>query len=212
LGSEDTETTAFDHGRAAHTDARALSCDDHVAATEQRRVAGETKARHDADGRDKSRQPTEGGEGHDVKAGDGGAVGVTRPAATSLCEEHGRQAEPLDQLEQAVLLAVVHLTLGAGENRVVVRENRHGGALSEEVAVDPADAGDEAVGRRAPQQPVELPPASLSGGGGPAVLVERTRVKKVLDVLACGPPAGAAPALDGLRTVLVGEERLPGKD
>ena len=53
-----------------------------------------------------------------------GRVGVAGPAAAALGEEHDRQPQPLDDVEQAVLLAVVLVALGAGQHRVVVRQHR----------------------------------------------------------------------------------------
>ena len=55
-----------------------------------------------------------------VEAGDADAVGVARPAAAALGEEHDRQPQLLGQLEQPVLLAVVLRALRAGQHRVVV--------------------------------------------------------------------------------------------
>ena len=49
------------------------------------------------------------------------------PPAAALGEEDGRQPHPLDQLEEAVLLAVAERPLGAGQDRVVVGEHRAGG-------------------------------------------------------------------------------------
>ena len=85
---------------------------------------------------------------------------VSRPATTAMSVSPGRppppsanrttgQPQPLDELEEAVLLAVVHLALGAGQDRIVVGQRRRSGTVPvEEVAVDPPDAGDQAVGRR----------------------------------------------------------------
>ena len=64
-------------------------------------------------------------EGQAVEAGHAGAVGVARPPAAALGEEHDRQPLALGQLEQPVLLAVVLQALRAGQHGVVVRHH-HG--------------------------------------------------------------------------------------
>ena len=52
---------------------------------------------------------------------DADGIGVARPAAAALGEEHDRQPQRLGELEQPVLLAVVLRALRAGEHGVVVR-------------------------------------------------------------------------------------------
>ena len=136
-------------------------------------------------------------------------VGVPRPPSPALGEEHGRQPHPLDQLEQTVLLAVPDRPLGAGEDRVVVGEHGAGASLAEEVAVDAAGAGDEAVGRGALEQLGKLAAGPLGGDRQPAVLDEAARVDEVVDVLARGAPAGGMAALDGLGARLVAGQRPP---
>ena len=56
VGRVDAEPAAFDHRRAAHADVRVRRRDDHVAAAEQRRVAGEAASRIDADARHQCRR------------------------------------------------------------------------------------------------------------------------------------------------------------
>ena len=77
---EDAEPAALDHRRPAHADVRVRRRDHHVAAAEQRGVAGEAAARVDADQRHQAAQPAEEVEGHAVEAGDAGRVGVARDA------------------------------------------------------------------------------------------------------------------------------------
>ena len=93
---------------------------------------------------DRGHQPGEPGEvleGAGVEPGDHRHVRVAGPAPAALGEEHHRQPEPLDQLEDAVLLGVVALALGPGEHRVVVGDHRAPGpVLGHQVAVDPPDA------------------------------------------------------------------------
>ena len=55
-------------------------------------------------------------EGGGVETGDARRVGVTRSASAALGEEHHGKPEPLDELEEAVLLLVVHLALGARQD------------------------------------------------------------------------------------------------
>ena len=103
-----------------------------------------------ADQRHEAAEAARMGEGRDVEAGHPGGVGVARPPAAALGEEDDREPQPLDQLEEAVLLAVVLVALGAGQHHVVVGHDRSAGAVVvEEVAVDAAEPGDQAVGRRA---------------------------------------------------------------
>ena len=200
LGGEDAEPAALDHGRATHADVGVGGGDDDVAASEQRGVAGEAASRDDADEGHLAAQRAEEREGLGVEPGHDGHVGVAGAAAAALGEEDDREAQPLDELEEAVLLAVVHLALGAGQDGVVVRE--HGAAgpfLAEEVAVDPADAGDEAVGRRVGDEVLGAAARPLGRDDEAAVLLEAARVAQVLDVLPGRPPPAGVPALGGRR-------------
>ena len=130
-------------------------------------------------------------EGLRVESGHDGHVGVARPAAAALGEQDDRQPEPLHELEEAVLLAVVHLALGAGQDGVVVRQ--HGAAI----AVDATDAGDEAVGGRVGDEVLGAAARPLGGDDEPAVLLEAPGVAQVVDVLPRRPPAGPVAALGG---------------
>ncbi len=126
-----------------------------------------------------------------------GIVGVARPSAAAFGEEHGRQPHPLDQFEEAVLLAVAEGALGAGEHRVVVGQHGAGAALvAEEVAVDARGARHQPVGRGARDQVVEVAAVALGGDGEPSVLDERVRVDEVVDVLPGGAAVRRVPALD----------------
>ena len=172
LRREHAEPAALDHRRAAHPDVRVRGGDHHVAAAEQRGVAGEAAARRDADERHQPAQRGEVWKARQSRPETPVRVGVAGPPAAALGEEHDRQAEPLGQLEHAVLLAVVLHALRAGEHRVVVG---HHDALRgwpvEAIAVDAADAGDQAVGRRALDQLVERARA----GAGRRWRARRTR-------------------------------------
>ena len=125
------------------------------------------------------------------------------PAAAALGEEDGRQAHPLDELEQAVLLAVAERALGAGEHRVVVGEDRAGGCPSNSVAV----AADHPVGRRALDEVLRSRRARCAAIASAAVLDEAARVDEVRDVLARGAAAALVAALDRVRPRLVAGER-----
>ena len=139
LGPEHAEAAALDHRRAAHADVRVRGRDDDVAAAEQRGVAGEAAPRVDADQRHEAaesrpkqvRTPCSRGRPRP-------AVGVAGPAAAALGEEHDRQPQPLGELEQPVLLAVVLRALRAGEHGVVVGHDHA------------ARAGRRRTGRRSP--------------------------------------------------------------
>ncbi len=178
--------------------------DDHVAAAEDGGVAGEAVPGVDADERDEAGELGEVEEGEAVEARRPGAVGVARPAAAALGEEHDRQAQRLGELEQAVLLAVVLHALRAGEDRVVVG---HGDAArpfpAEEVAVDRADAADQAVGGRVGDEVGEVAPAALGGDHQRAVLDERAVVDEVGDVLPRRAPVAVAAPGDGIGPGLV---------
>ena len=128
LGAEHPQPAALDHGRPTHADVGVGSGDDDVAASQQRGVAGEAASRHHADEWHLPAQRAEQGEGLGVEPGHDGHVGVARAPAAALGEEHDGEAQPLDELEEAVLLAVVHLALGAGQDGIVVRQ--HGAAAT----------------------------------------------------------------------------------
>ena len=177
----------------------------------RRGVAGEAAPRHHADEGHQPAQHAEAGEGLGVEPGDDGHVGVAGPPAAALGEEHDRQPQPLHELEEAVLLLVVHLALGAGEDRVVVRQ--HGAARPfrlEEVTVDAPDPGDQAVGGRAGHEVLGAAARPLGGDDERAVLLEATGVAQVLDVLARRPPPAGVPALGRLGPPAVAGRLDPG--
>ena len=80
------------------------------------------------------RQPRERVEARDDEVEQLGRVGVARPPAAALGEQHDRQPVALGELQQAVGLAVVADPLRAGEDRVVVGEDR--GALGRRRVAD----------------------------------------------------------------------------
>ena len=156
------EPATLDHRRTAHPDVRVLGGDHHVAATEDRRIAGEAVAGVDPDERDGARQLAEPAEREAVEAADADAVGVAGPSTAALGEEHDRQPQLFGEFEQPVLLAVVLCALGAGEHRVVVRHRHHPGVhrcagrcVLEQCRVGRADTTDEAIGGRVLDQIVE---------------------------------------------------------
>ncbi len=143
-------------------------------------------------------------EGFGVEPGHGGGVGIAGTASSALGEEDDREAEPVRQREEPVLLLVVHLTLGPGQDRIVVRQ--HGAArpfVIEEVPVHPADAGDEAVGWRVRPQVFGVAARTLGGHDQAAVLLEAARVAQVLDVLARRAAAGGVATLGGGRAARI---------
>ena len=117
-------------------------------------------------------------------------VGVARASAAAFGEQHDRQAQPFDELEEAILLGVVALTLRARQHGVVVGHDRAA------PAVHAADAADEAVGRRLLDELLHRPPRSLRGDHQRAVLLEAVRVAQVGEVLAGRAQPDLAPALD----------------
>ncbi len=155
-GRVDAEAAALDHRRAAHGHGRAFGGDDDVAAGHQRGVAGEAAAVDDRDHRHQAGELRVGGEGVGVDRDARADVVVARPAAAALAEQDHRQPEAMRQLEHAVLLVVVAAALRAGQHRVVVVHQRRARVrLVEQVAVDVAHAGDDAVRRRVPAQLVQ---------------------------------------------------------
>ena len=102
-----------------------------------------------------------GGESHHRTTKPAATHRATTPAgatAASLGEEHHREPQPFDQREEPVLLPMVHLALGPSQDGVVIGQHGAPGlAVVEALAVDPADAGDEAVGGGAVDQVVEIP-------------------------------------------------------
>ena len=85
-----------------------------------------------------------------------------------------------------------------GQDGVVVGEDRAGGALAEQLAVDPGGAADQPVGGGALDQLLELAAAALGGDREAAVLDEAAGVDEVGDVLARRAAAGRVAPLDGL--------------
>jgi hypothetical protein len=184
---EHTQAAALDHGRAAHADVAVGRGDDHIAAPEDGRVAGEAVTGVDAHHRHQARQLGEVPEGEAVEAAHAGHVGVARSPSPTLGEEHHRGAQLLGEREQAILLAVVLPALRAGEHRVVVahRDHRVSGHL--------AEPSDHPVGRRAGDQVVDVAPAALGCDHHRAVLHEAALVDQVGDVLAGRAPVRGSP-------------------
>src|SRR5690606_25495326 len=114
------ETAALDHRRPRHADVRVLGGDHHVAAAEDRGVAGEAVAGVDPNQGDGAGEPGEQDEGQAVETGHPARVGVARSTAAALGEEHDRQAQPGGELGQASLLAEVADDLAAGQHGGVV--------------------------------------------------------------------------------------------
>jgi hypothetical protein len=192
VGLDAAEAAAFDHGRPAQADAGAAHRDDDVAATQQRGVAREAAAGHDADARHHARQRGEAGEGARVQAGHAAPVDVARAAAAAFAEPDHRQAPACGHVEQPVALGVVVDALRAGEHGVVVGQHRHRPPLHG------AGAADQAVGRRVALQVVQAAAAALSRHGEPTVLGEAAVVQQVCDVRAGAAQAAGVAARHGL--------------
>ncbi len=208
-GLNDPQATAFDHRRTAHPDVRVLGGDDHVADAEHRRVAGEAVPGVDADQRYQAAEPGEVQERPTVEQADTGGIGVARAPTSTLGEEHDRQTHRFGQVEQAVLLAMVLLTLGTRQDRVVVRDRDHLRRVTfEQITVDGADAPDHAVSGGALDELVEASPPPLSCDHQRSVLDERTLVDQVGDVLARRAPTDRAAAFDRLRASRVETDRM----
>ncbi len=178
LGLVYAQPATLDHRRPAHPDGRVLGGDHHVAAAEQRRVAGEAETGGDPYEWHEAAEAGEQVKRAAVEPGDVRPVDITRAPAAALGEQHDGEAAVLGDLEQAVLLEVVSHPLGAGEHRVVVGHGDRG------MAVDLADAGHQAVRRGAPDQLVLVAAGLLGGEDQRAVLDEGAGVEEVLEVLA----------------------------
>ena len=147
-------------------------------------------------------------------------VVTCRPATIGMSTSPGRPPPPSANsttgrrcsraiCEQPVGLLVVAHALRAGEDgRVVGHDDGARSLGAERLAVDAADAGDHAVGRRVADQVVELAPAALRGERERAVLDEAAGVAQVGDVLARGAQAEGVALGDGVGTAGVGEQRL----
>ena len=183
IGVDTPQAAAFDHRRPAHADAGGLRRDHHVAAAQQRRVAGEAAPVHDAHQRHLPRQRGQAREAGAVQARHAQPVDIARPAAAAFGEQHQRQLLRRGQRQQAVGLGVVEDALRAGEHGVVVGHHRH------RPAADQAGAGDEPVGRCVALQVVEAAAAALRRHRERAVLGEAAGVEQVVDVLARTAPA-----------------------
>ena len=173
LRGEGAQAPTLDHRRAAHADVGVLGGDHHVAAAQQGGIARKAATRCDADERHGSRQAAEQVERHRVQARYRGGVGVARPAAAPLSEEHHRQAPPLGQLEESILFPVVLIPLGAGQHHVVVGQHHRSGPVgSDRLGSDRGQAADQAVGGGAFDQVVDAATLALGGDHQRSVLDE----------------------------------------
>ena len=146
-------------------------------------------------------QSREDCEGADVQARDDGHVGVARAPTPTFCEQHHRQLLRQRDAQQAVGLGVVAHALRAGEHGGVVGHDHGARALgAEALAIDRADAGHHAVGRRVGDQVFGAAAAALRRHGQRAVFDERTLVTQVGDVLARGAQAQRVAPGHRLRT------------
>src|SRR5271166_3522806 len=78
-----TESTAFDHCRAAHADVRVRGCDDHIAGSGQGRIAGEATPGNNRHQRNFAAECPERAERRHIETGDTGDVGVTGAATAA---------------------------------------------------------------------------------------------------------------------------------
>ena len=211
--AEDAEAAALNHGRTAHADVGALGGNNHVTAAQNDRIAGKAAARGHSDQRHQPAQSAPQVKGHHVQPRGAGPVGIAGPSAAALGKEHDRPFPLFGQLEHPVFFVVVLKALGAGQHGIVIGQHDAPGALVvKQRAVDAADAGDQAVGRRVCDQVVERTALPLGGNDQRAVLDKRVRVAQVGDILAAGALAGLAPAGDRLGTGGVKPDRVSFND
>ncbi len=202
-GSEHAQPPALDHRRPAHPHIRFRRRHNHVATPQQRRVAGKAPSRHDADQRHLPAQTGEQRKRIGVQPGHDRHVGVARPTAAALGEQHDGQRQAGHELEQAVLLLVVHLALGAGQHGVVVRQHRH------RLPVDATDPGHQPIRRRALDQLGHTAPGPLRRHHQRPVLLETAGVAQVRQVLPRRAAAAFMSAGHDIRTTFVGGEPDP---
>ena len=199
LGRKHAQAAALDHRRAAHPDVRVRGGNDDVTTPEQCRVAGEATSGDDADERHLATERTKQREGGRVETRHRGRVGVPGTASATFCEQHDGELQPLDELEEAVLLLVVHLPLGAREHAVVVGDHRAARLFGrEEVAVHPPESRDQPVRRGVRDQVVGAATGPLRRDDEAAVLLEAAGVAEILDVLPGRAPATRMATFGGL--------------
>ena len=149
-------------------------------------------------------------KGHDIQAGRTRPVGIAGAAAAAFGKEHHRPFPLLGQLEHAVFFVVVLEPLGAGQDRVVVGQHDALGALVvKQIAVDAADTGQHAVGRRVLDQVFERTALALGGDDHRAVLDKAIGIAQGSDILTAGALAGLATTGDGLRPGGVKPDLVP---
>ena len=136
-------------------------------------------------------------EGGGVEAAGALRIRVAGAAAAAFGEEHDRNAPPLRNGEQPVLLLMIAQPLRAGEHRVVVRHRDDARLLvGEFVAVRAAQAHHKAITRRALDQLLHGVAAQAAGDNKRGVFHERAGIAEVLYVFSCRALAGLAAARD----------------
>src|ERR1051326_4813573 len=100
---------------------------------------------------------------------------VAGSATSALAKQYERQTEAVAELEDAILLVVVAAALCAGKHRIVVMDQRRTRLrFIEEIAIDRARAGDDAVARGVPPQLLHRIALVLARHDQRPVFVERT--------------------------------------
>jgi len=100
-------------GGSGHADVAVFGCDDHVAAGQNRGVAGKAVTGVDADHGHQAAELAPVGKREAIEASKPHAIGIARATAAAFGEEHHRQLLAFGQLKHAVFLAVVLPALGA---------------------------------------------------------------------------------------------------
>ena len=131
-----------------------------------------------------------------VQSGHADVVGITRTTTTALGKQHQRQLPAVRQLQHAVGLLVVHHALGTGKDRIVIGHHHTPCLLRPHlVAVDGADAGDQAIRGAGRHQLVHRHATPARSQGQRTVFRKAALVHKVQDVFT----GGALPRLATLR-------------
>ena len=153
VGPEDAEAAAFDHRRAAHPEVGVadVAMITSLAAGE-RRVAGEAAARDDRDDRHAARRGARSSRtsARAARRRSGKSTSPGRPPPPSANSTTGSRSSCASS-QHAIGLLVAAMALRAGQHGRVVGHHdaaRAAAGSSNSAAVDRADAGHDAVGRR----------------------------------------------------------------
>ena len=183
LGLENTQATAFDHGGTAHADVAVTRGNDHVAATQQRRIARKATPGHHTHHRHTAIEARKRGKSRQVQAGHDGHIDITGAPTAAFGKQHHRQIVLQGDAQHAVGLLVVAHALRARQHGEVVGHDH------DTLAIHATDARDHAVGRCVAHQVVGCAAAALRRHSQSTVFDKRAGVTQIGDVFAGGAQA-----------------------